>query len=30
MRIELNFPAAEAEAAGIRPDMTAAEAVAAA
>ena len=28
MRIELNFPAAEAAAAGIAPDMTAAEAVA--
>ena len=29
MRIELNFAAAEAEAAGIKPDMTAAQAVAA-
>jgi hypothetical protein len=29
IRVELNFPAAEAVAAGIRPDMTAAEAVAA-
>lgn len=30
IRVELNFPAAEAEAAGIEPDMTAAQAVAAA